>query len=57
MTSTAPGVIWDFAASGTYTVTLRVWNCGGAGYDARTFPVTVECRPGWWIYLPVVWKG
>lgn len=57
MSSTMPSVVWDFQATGTYSVTLEVWNCGGAGHDRRAFAVTVECRPTWQIYLPLVWKG
>jgi PKD repeat protein len=53
LTSTLPAPMFDFGASGTYTVTLTVGNCGGE--DARVFPVTVAC-PGtkWVVYLPLV---
>ena len=57
LTSTAPAAVFDLGASGTYTVTLTVSNCGGAASDARTFPVQVSC-PGrhWAIYLPLAFK-
>jgi PKD repeat protein len=58
LSSTLPAPAFDFGASGTYTVTLAVGNCGGAGSDALAFPVQVSC-PGrrWTIYLPLVFKG
>jgi PKD repeat protein len=48
----------DFGASGTYTGTLDVWNCGGEGHDMAAFDVVVTCEPPpvYAIYLPVVYK-
>jgi subtilisin family serine protease len=44
-------------ATGTYTGTLEVSNCGTAGHDAMSFTVTVECAQFWYVYLPIVYKG
>jgi PKD repeat protein len=46
----------DFMASGTYTGTLHVWNCGGAGHDMESFDVVVTCEPENMIFLPIIVK-
>ncbi|MBN1484140.1 MAG: carboxypeptidase regulatory-like domain-containing protein, partial [Chloroflexia bacterium] len=54
VTDTAAMPTHVYAESGTYTVTLEVWNCEGAGYDTATFPVTVDCEIIYKIYLPLL---
>ncbi|MBN1955885.1 MAG: PKD domain-containing protein, partial [Anaerolineae bacterium] len=54
MTSTAAMPAHNYGASGTYSGTLAVGNCGGEGYDEQPFAVTVECVPsGHAIFLPL----
>ncbi len=55
MTSTQEMPTHTYAASGTYSVTVRLWNCDGDGHVAYTFPVTVMCA--YRIYLPLVTKA
>jgi uncharacterized repeat protein (TIGR01451 family) len=57
MTSTEEIPVHTYAISGTYTVTLEVWNCGGAGYDTHIFLLTVDCAQAWNVYLPIVFKA
>jgi PKD repeat protein len=46
-----------YTASGTYTVTLEVWNCADQGYASHTFPVTVACDVvEFKVFLPLIWK-
>jgi len=55
LTSTLPEPVFDFGASGAYTVTLTAGNCGGEGAWAGA--VQVECSaPAWRLYLPVVFR-
>ena len=55
--STATKPLVDFVASGTYSGSLAVENCGGAGYATRSFAVTVACDlPAWAIYLPLLFR-
>ena len=73
LTGTAPFTyLWDFGdgatstemmpthvytASGTYTVTLTVQNCGG-NYEANgSTVVTLDCVPRYYIYLPLVMRN
>ncbi len=53
-TSTETVPIVDLAATGSYSMTLRVWNCAGVGYDRLSFEVQVGCGASWQIYLPIV---
>jgi len=47
--------VFDFGASGTYTVTLAVTNCGGE--DGWAGVVQVECAATEWrVYLPLVFR-
>lgn len=58
VTSTAPMPTHTYPASGVYSATLFVENCGGDGYDEAYFTVEVECVPLQpRIYLPLVFKG
>jgi len=54
MTSTVAMPRYTYDASGTYSVTVEVWNCADEGHAMETFPVTVDCAFA--IYLPVVFK-
>jgi PKD repeat protein len=45
----------DFGETGTYTGTLEVGNCEGAGHDVYNLSVDVVCP--WTVYLPVVMKN
>jgi PKD repeat protein len=58
VTSTLAVPVHTYAATGTYSGTLDVWNCGGGGHDSLLFAVEVECivPPEWHVYLPVVFK-
>jgi PKD repeat protein len=55
-TYTEANPVVDFQASGTYSGTLSVWNCGNPEPATRPFSVTVNCRQ-WLIYLPLVVRG
>ncbi len=46
----------NFVQTGTYSYTLSMSNCGGAGQDDVSGMVTVACAAGYWVYLPVVTK-
>jgi hypothetical protein len=50
--------VHTYAATGTYSATLDVWNCDDAGHDTFPFTVQVDCAlpPMWTVYLPVVFK-
>jgi len=54
MTSTLAAPTHAYTATGTYTVTLEVWNCGEVGYATHSLPVTVACVPAHLVYLPLV---
>jgi PKD repeat protein len=58
ITSTQSVPVHTYAATGTYSGTLDVWNCDGGGHDSLPFAVQVECAapPEWTVYLPVVFK-
>jgi PKD repeat protein len=57
MTSTASMPTHTYAQSGTYSATLDLWNCVGAGHDTYAFAVQVECAEfSWRVYLPVLFK-
>ena len=58
-TSTAAMPTHGYGASGTYSGTLAVENCGGEGSAEKPFAVTVECAPPeeYWIFLPLVKRG
>jgi len=53
MTSTLAAPTYTYLASGTYNVTVDVYNCA-AGHDMASFEVTVQC--GYSLYLPLVVK-
>ncbi len=55
-TYTEPNPVIDFAATGTYTGTVHVYNCT-TGYDTTDFSVYVDCTPQYTIYLPVVLRA
>jgi len=55
VTSTAALPTHLFAQNGTYSGTLDVWNCAGAGHAAMPFTVEVACAYA--IYLPVVMRS
>ncbi|MBN1483586.1 MAG: PKD domain-containing protein, partial [Chloroflexia bacterium] len=56
-TQIAPVHVYD-APGGTYTVTLEVSNCGGAGQDSDEIVVVAECAPDmFYLYLPLVLNG
>jgi len=59
LTSTAVMPVHDYSASGTYSGTLALENCGGEGHDEESFVVRVECAPpeAYWIFLPLVMRG
>jgi PKD repeat protein len=54
-TAAAPRV--DFAASGTYSGTLSVWNCDLPTPAIRSFAVAVTCPRVYFLYLPLVRRG
>jgi PKD repeat protein/predicted GH43/DUF377 family glycosyl hydrolase len=47
----------DFQATGVYTGTLSVWNCGNAEPATFSFTVQVACDQWHLIYLPLVVRG
>jgi catechol 2,3-dioxygenase-like lactoylglutathione lyase family enzyme len=51
-TEAAPQV--SFRSSGTYSGTLRVWNCGQPVPAVRSFAVAVACSRTYFLYLPLV---
>ncbi len=53
---TEPSPTVDFGVTGSYTGTLMVENCGGAGYDVQSLTVDVECVMMRMIYIPLVVK-
>jgi PKD repeat protein len=55
-TSTATNPLVDFQATGVYTGTLSVWNCGNAEPATSAFTVEVVCSR-WAVYLPIVSKN
>jgi hypothetical protein len=56
-TYTVAGPQVDFRASGTYSGTLRVWNCGQPIPAIQPFAVTVACPRRYFLYLPLVRRG
>jgi PKD repeat protein len=57
VTSTLETPTHVYTASGTYTVTLEVWNCTDQGYAIHSFPVAVDCDVvEYQVFLPLIWK-
>lgn len=54
ITSTEESPVHLYPASGVYSGTLRLRNCGGEA--VHPFTVAVECPVGWRIYLPLVFR-
>ncbi len=56
VTGSADPLVFDhtFPTPGTYTITLRAWNCGMRATEAVSDRLSVDITQGYRIYLPVV---
>ncbi len=46
-----------FPHTGTYAVEIQIWNCGMTATEAVSDRLSLEIKPGYRIYLPLVLRG